>query len=71
MVISCWSEERHPSRRGPIEVASFRWGSFFILVIPHVIAENRVHFVLGEDALRMVEIPELLAAGAGDEDSGH
>ena len=38
---------------------------FFVLVIRHVIAENRIRFVLGKDALSMVELPELLAAGAG------
>ena len=50
-------------RRGPFEVALFLWVGFFILVIRHVVAENRIHSVLGRYALRMVELPELLAAG--------
>ena len=41
-------------------MASFLWLYFFILV-----AENRVRGVLGKDALSMMELPELLAAGAG------
>ena len=47
------------------EVALFLGVGFFIIVIQHVVTENRVHFVLGSYALRMVELPELLATGAG------
>ena len=47
------------------EVALFLGVGFFILVIRHIVAENRIPFVLGKDALSMVELPEVLAAGAG------
>ena len=46
-------------------MAFFRWFYFLILVVRHVIAGNRVRIVLGKDALSMMQLPELLAAGAG------